>query len=251
MSGSVAACQFEPVVGDVEANLETIETVARSLPTSVDLAAFPELCLTGYHPETAAELAEPLPGERIDTVREIARSTNSWLVVGTPERDGGTVYNSTVVVSPDGLEANYRKRKLWGNEAEQFACGDRPAIVAHPAGRIGLLCCYDLNFPELAVEYAQHNCDLLVVTAAWRSGFLDDWRLMTRARARDSVAYVVGSNHTGEQRGREHVGHSLIAGPDGAIHAEAVQGDTEVTVTVEAALIEQERERNPVHESRD
>lgn len=246
----LAACQFEPTIGDVDANLAAVRELAGDLEAGVALAVFPELSLTGYDLEVVADLAEPIPGPLTDRAVSIAREVDTSLVVGLPERDGDAVYNATAVVSPAGLEGVYRKQYAWGDERDAFDAGEHPVTVETPAGTVGFLCCYDLNFPEAALEYARRGCDVLAVTAAWRTSFLPDWRLLSRARARDGPCYVVASNHTGDQQGRDHAGHSLVAGPDGTIRAEADEHRGTVTGAVSAADLACERERNPVRETR-
>ncbi|WIV66394.1 carbon-nitrogen hydrolase family protein [Natrialbaceae archaeon AArc-T1-2] len=246
----VAACQFEPTIGDVDANLAAVRDLAGDLEAGVALAVFPELSLTGYDLEVVADLAEPIPGPLTDRAVSLAREVDTTLVLGLPERVGDAVYNATAVVSPDGLEGVYRKQYAWGDERDVFDAGEGPVTVETSAGTIGLLCCYDLNFPEAALEYARRGCDVLAVTAAWRTSFLADWRLFSRTRARDGPCYVVASNHTGDQQGRDHAGHSLVAGPDGTVRAEADERQGVVTAAVPADDLECERERNPVRETR-
>jgi predicted amidohydrolase len=246
----LAACQFEPTVGDVDANLDRIEQLAAQLPASTAFAVFPELCVTGYDLDVVPETKTPVPGPVTERVQAIARDTGVDLVVGLPEADGDDVYNALVYVSEAGVEATYRKQQLWGDEAEQFTVGTDPTTVETPVGRVGLLLCYDLNFPELALAYDEADCGLLAVSAAWRQSFDRDWRLLCRARALDQTCYVVASNHVGSQSGRHHAGESLVAGPRGDIVAKTTDGTPTVSATVGSNALEAAREKNPVRRSR-
>ncbi|MFA9428341.1 carbon-nitrogen hydrolase family protein [Natronorubrum sp. A-ect3] len=250
MSDRIAACQFEPVIGDIDANLESIRALGSDLRTDVAFAVFPELCVTGYDLETVADLATSVPGPITNSLAEIAGSIQCLLAVGLPERDGDDLFNTTVVVSGDGVEAAYRKQYPWGAEAEVFSSGEEPTTVETPVGTVGLCCCYDLNFPEVGLEYAQLGCDILAVNAAWRTSYLPDWRLLSRARARDGPFYVVASNHTGDQHGRNHAGHSLVAGPDGRIRSEGDTKNGVVSAPVTVSDLEQAHEQNPVRATR-
>lgn len=251
MTQKVATCQFEPAVGNVEANVEHIAQTADSLPESTEFAVFPELCVTGYDLDVVPEAKMPVPGPVTDELTAVARTSDTDLVVGLPEADGEEVYNSLVYISGEGVEATYRKQQLWDKEAEQFAATDEPVTVETPVGKLGFLTCYDLNFPELALDYAEVECDLLAVSAAWRRAFDRDWRLLCRARALDQTCYVVASNHSGSQSGREHAGESLIAGPRGDLVAKTTAGVSVATAPVEPDAIEVAREKNPVRKSRD
>lgn len=250
VSETLAACQFEPVIGDTDANLDRIQVLASALPSEVSLAIFPELCLTGYDLERVDRLAVPIPGRWTDRVQALATDTEMRIVLGLPERGNAGCYNSTVIVSRSGVEAVYRKQYLWGEETDVFEPGDRPVVVETDVGTAGVLCCYDLNFPEVALDYYRRGCDILLVPAAWRTSFLRDWRLLCRSRARDGPSYVVGANHVGDQRGRKHAGHSLIAGPSGEIVSEADTTHGAVTAALSTAALARERKRNPVRETR-
>lgn len=244
--GTLAAVQFEPTPGAIESNLEAFDESLAGLPAAVDLAVFPEMSVTGYDLDVATAEAEPIPGDLTERLVDLAAAHDTHVAAGVPEQVEGAVYNDLVYVSGSGVEGRYRKRKLWGDEAEVFDASHDPVVVETELGRVGLLVCYDLNFPELALEYADQAVDLIVVASAWRTEFLDDWELLLRARALDTTAYVVGANHTGDQNGREHAGHSMIVAPNGNIIDRA--GSEPATVTGEAtpAAIEEARKRNPV-----
>lgn len=249
----VAACGFEPVVGDADTNRNRIASTIGDLPREVTLAIFPELCVSGYDLDTARELAAPVPGPLTEPLVDVAGEHDISMVVGVPERGGNAgdpVYNSLAYVTPDGVEGVYRKRFLWGEEATVFSVGDEPLVTETPAGTLGYLTCYDLNFPEAALPYARAGCDLLAVSAAWRTAYLDDWRLLARARAFDGTCYVVASNHTGSQRDRDHAGHSLIAGPDGTIVDETRADERAVVTEIAETKLQRARERNPIAETR-
>lgn len=243
----VAACQFEPSVGDVAENRERIAAFAAR--ADADVAVLPELCLTGYDLDTALDAAAPVD-EHAAPLTDVAGDTDTHLVVGLPERDGESVYNAVAYVTPEGVRATYRKRHPWGDEADVFDSGDDAVTVETPAGTMGLLVCYDLNFPERAVEYAREECDVLAVSTAWRASYHDDWALLCRARALDGTCFVVGANHAGDQRGRVHEGGSLVAGPEGAVLDRVADGTAVAAAEVSDGALAAARERNPVFEAR-
>lgn len=246
----VAACQFEPTIGDVDANVDAVDRSLSSLPDTVEIAVFPELAATGYDLDIAEELAAAVPGALTDSIVDTACEHGITIVIGVPERDADALYNTLAVIDADGVKAKYRKQHPWGDESGVFATGDGPTTIDTKAGTLGLALCYDLNFPELALEYARVGCDLLAVSAAWRRSFEADWRLLTRARALDGPYYVAGSNHVGDQDGRIHAGGSLIADPTGTVLSEAKAGHGHAVAPVEADRLETARERNPVRQTR-
>lgn len=243
----IAACQFEPSVGDVAENRERVADLAAR--ADADIAVFPELCLTGYDLDDALDAAAPV-AEHAAPLTDVAAETDTHLVVGLPERDGDAVYNAFAYVTPEGVRGTYRKRKPWGAEADTFDSGDQPMTVETPAGKMGFLVCYDLNFPELGVEYAREACDVLAVSTAWRASYHDDWSLLCRARALDGTCYVVGANHAGEQRGRVHEGCSLVAGPEGTVLDRVEDGPAVAAAAVNDEDLRAARDRNPVLSAR-
>jgi predicted amidohydrolase len=247
--GSIAACQFEPEVGAPRTNYDRIEELVAGLDDGVELAVFPELCVTGYDLDAATELADAVPGALTDRAVGIADRHDLHLVVGVPEREGSTLYNDLVLVDGDGVRATYRKQYLWGEESAVFAAGEGPVTAETPVGTLGLLVCYDLNLPEAALAYARSECDVLAVSAAWRTSYLDDWKLLLRARALDGTCYVVGSNHAGDQRGRSHAGGSRVVGPGGTV-LDAADGDAFAVSATDRDQLETVREQNPVFETR-
>lgn len=248
MTPRVAACQFEPVVDGLDANYERIATLAEQ--ADADLAVFPELCVTGYDLSVARERATPVPGDLTTPLVNIAARTDTELVVGLPERDGDALYNVFVLVDGDGVQATYRKCYPWGDESSAFDTGGGPVVADTRVGRTGFLLCYDLNFPELALAYAERDCDVLAVGAAWRTSFRSDWRLLLRSRALDGPCYAVGANHVGDQRGRDHAAESLVAGPEGEVLVETGKAQDAAVTTVDSAALDAARERNPVRETR-
>lgn len=245
----VAVCEFEPVVGDSAANLDTIRDLAASCPAGTEVAVFPELCLSGYDLDLLPEHAVEVPGRETDRLVDVAAESGVDLVVGVAIEEGPDLYNTLLYVSADGVETTYRKQRPWGDEAECFASSTAATTVETPLGRAGFLLCYDLNFPELAMEYVAGDCDLLFVSAAWRLSFANNWELLARARALDSTTYVVAANHRGSQSGRVHAGGSLIAGPRGDSLATVTDGMRVASCPVREEVLDVARERNPVREA--
>ena len=247
----VAVCQFQPVVGDPEANYQHVDSLLAGLDDAVELAVFPELCVTGYDLDAAAEHAAPVPGPLTDPLGDVAARHDTSLVVGVPERTDDGLYNDLVLVDADGVQAVYRKQYLWGDEASVFDSGDEAVVADTAVGTVGFLVCYDLNFPEVALAYADLDCDVLAVSAAWRTTYRADWRLLLRARALDGPCYAIGANHCGEQSGRQHAGTSLVAGPLGDVHAVAGTEEDAVSAPIDGTELRDARDRTPVRETRE
>ena len=145
---------------------------ADALPDAVaasgaDLVVTAEMSTTGYHIGARThELAEPADGPTAARMSALAGETGVALAYGYPEADGGDVYNSVQLIDASGQRrANYRKTHLFGDlDKAWFTPGDEPVVQADVAGvRVGLLICYDVEFPELVRAHALAGTELLVV----------------------------------------------------------------------------------------
>ena len=160
-----AVVQLAPAVGQVDANLARIATETAALP-GVDLIVFPELVVTGpvRDREIAERLAETIPGPVTERLRQIAAASGSHLIAGLIERDAGSgrLFNSAVLVGPEGIVGRYREVHLAGEDRAWASPGDLglPAFDI-PAGRVGLLIGYDALFPEASRALALDGADII------------------------------------------------------------------------------------------
>jgi len=222
----VGFAQLEPVWGDKEANLSRIAAAVRG--TGADLLVLPELCTTGYQltREDAERLAEPFPGgPTADALAQLARAENVHLVVGVAERDGSRVFNSAVLMGPEGHLATYRKTHLFADEWDAFLPGDSGFTVHEVCGcKVGMMVCFDWLFPEAARTLALKGADLIAHPANLVLPFCQ--RTMP-IRCLENGVFAVTANRVGvERRSPERpelrfTGASLIADPTGAVLCQA------------------------------
>ena len=215
-----ALAQLAPSVGDKGANLRKLEAaVARS---NADLVVAGELYLTGYMARDAfAKLAEPLDGPSVEAVRSIAREHGAHVVFGMAEREEGTdrLFNTSVLVAPDGKVASYRKvyPANFGpfEEGLYFGRGESLTLARTDLGRIGLLICYDAFFPELAKAYALRGADLLAIISASPATSKPFFDRILPARAIENAIPVLYSNLVGTELNIVFQGGTQAIGPRG------------------------------------
>lgn len=203
---------------------ETAALAAQAAAGGAQMLVLPEGHLTGYYrPGFApADLAEvPQALARLGTA---AAEHRLWLIAGThlAEPDG-TLRNSAVVIGPDGREhGRYVKRALFGPwERATFRPGAaRLSFEAHGL-RVGVLICYDVEFPELVRAEAQAGTDLIVVPTALMHPHARIARRMVPVRAMENQLFLAYVNRTGREAPLRYTGRSVIAGPDGAELARA------------------------------
>jgi N-carbamoylputrescine amidase len=225
---TVLACvQMEPKVGDVPGNVgRAVKQIETAAAHGASLVVLPELANTGYVFESRAEafaLAEPVPdGPTTRAWATVARQLNIHLVAGISERDGDRLYNSAVVLGPNGLVGRYRKLHLWGDENLYCEPGNLGLPVFHTAlGRIAAVICYDGWFPEVYRLLALKGADLICMPTNWvpMPHQPDDAPAMANtlamASAHSNGIGIACANRIGTERGQLFIGQSLIVGPQG------------------------------------
>src|SRR4051794_19600857 len=226
----VACCQLAPEFGALDANRAlAARAVEDAAARGAQLIVLPELVSSGYvfrDADEARSLAEPADGPTVTGWVELARRLGVVIAGGFCEVDDeGVLRNSAALVDPDGVRAVYRKAHLWDAESDVFTPGDDlPPVVDTHAGRIGLMVCYDIEFPEWVRLAALAGAQLLVSPANWPASSIlpgEDPGEALRARANACVnrMWVAVCDRTGPERGVEWVGGSLIADPDGRVAA--------------------------------
>ncbi|MFF9351135.1 carbon-nitrogen hydrolase family protein [Streptomyces sp. NPDC014734] len=236
--------------GRVDENIEALDGAARRADEAgARLLVCPELFLTGYAiGADVARLAEPADGPSAEAVAAIAARHGLAILYGYPERAGERIFNAARLVGPDGAElANYRKTHLFGDfEQKWFTPGEQPVVRAELDGvRIGILICYDVEFPENVRAHALAGTDLLLVPTALMHPFPFVAESLVPVRAFENQMYVAYTNRTGPEGPFEFVGLSCLAGPDGAVRARAGRGEELIVGEVDPALLNTSREANP------
>ena len=236
--------------GSVAENLKVLDAAAgRAAAAGALLLAAPEMFLTGYAiGDDIGRLAEPADGESADVIADIAGRHGLAIAYGYPERDGETVFNSAQMISAEGIRlANYRKTHLFGCfERDHFTPGEQPVIQADLGGlTVGLMICYDVEFPENVRAHALAGTDLLVVPTAQMHPFQFVAESMIPVRAFENQMYVAYVNRVGREGEFDFVGLSALAGPDGVARARAGRGEELVFADADPAFLAASREANP------
>ncbi|MFF0553241.1 carbon-nitrogen hydrolase family protein [Streptomyces sp. NPDC004311] len=246
-----ALLQSSGRLGDVAENLKALDEAAeRAAQGGAGLLVTSEMFLTGYALDLDAVpgYAEPRDGDSARAIADIARRHGLAVLYGYPERDGETVYNSAQLIGRDGSSlANYRKTHLFGCfEQDAFTPGDTPVVQAElDSIRIGIMICYDVEFPENVRSHALAGTDLLLVPTAQMHPFQFVAEHVVPVRAFENQMYVAYVNRTGPEGEFEFVGLSCLASPDGTTRTRAGRGEEMVFGEVDPALLGASRENNP------
>jgi 5-aminopentanamidase len=248
----LAIFQMAARAGNVPANLAAIEGAARQAAGGgADILLAPELAITGYGAgEALGRLAEPLDGPTIGRLAAVAAGHGLALVTGFAERAGEAVYNSAVLLRPEGGRAIYRKCQLYGDyEKHLFAPGPTaPDIIDLGNLKVGLLVCFDVEFPEYVRRLAARGAELILVPTALPASEHAAF-IATRivpVRAFENQVFVAYANHVGRDEAFAYAGLSCICAPDGSDLARAgADGETVLFADIAPDRFEQCRLDNP------
>ncbi|MGW7439673.1 carbon-nitrogen hydrolase family protein [Streptomyces sp. NPDC054849] len=246
-----ALLQSSGVLGDTAENLKALdEAAARAAQSGAGLLVTSEMFLTGYalDLQDIPALAEPADGPSARAIGEISRRHGVAVLYGYPERAGDAVFNAAQLIGPDGEAlANYRKTHLFGCfEQDAFTPGDTPVVQADLGGlRIGIMICYDVEFPENVRAHALAGTDLLLVPTAQMHPFQFVAEQLVPVRAFENQMYIAYVNRTGPEGEFEFVGLSCLASPDGATRTRAGRGEELVFGEADPELLAASRENNP------
>ena len=246
----VALLQGPAETPDPQAGLAAVaDAAARAAAAGARLLVTPEMSLTGYAigADRVAALAEPVPGPLTDRVAAIAAEHGLAIAVGLPVRTPAGVANTVVVVDSDGsLLAGYAKAHLYGDvDRDAFVPGDVGVVQFRLDGVVvGLLVCYDVEFPEAVRAHALAGTELLVVPTGLMDPYGHVGTVLVPARAYESQVFVAYTNRTGAEGEFVYCGASCVIAPDGTELARAGRGEELLVADVDPAVLTASRRVN-------
>jgi len=258
----LAVFQGETVKGGVPDRLKAdqldlmAETAERAAAKGARLLVMPEMILSGYHigREAVAENAEAMDGPSARRAAKIAESQGTALLYGYPERgEDGSIYNAAILIDRDGrILANHRKNHLFGDiDQNAFSPGDQSVTLALLDGvKIGILICYDVEFPETTRLLALEGADIIAVPTALMAPYDFIAKTLVPARAYENQAFLAYANRSGAEKDLTYLGQSCIIGPDGAELARAGREEALLVAELEPERLKASRAINTYLEDR-
>lgn len=228
--------QFEPILGDKLANLRTMENIMKqAAKEEADLVLFPELCLTGYFIQDLDEdVAEPIDGESVQYMKSLCKRYDmhtvfSWAELG----ENGKVYNSACLINDLGQVAgNYRKIHLYDREKEIFVPGDSYHVFDTKLGRIGIMICYELDFPEVARILNLKQADVILIPTNNFYPYEKYQETYLKSRSMENEIPVVICNRTGQEQDLKYFGESAAYDAHGNLLVKLDEKDRTETVKI-------------------
>jgi deaminated glutathione amidase len=245
---------------DPAANLELVaDNTARAARRGAQLVLFPEATMRCFG-LPLREVAEPVDGPWAKGLRDIADHHTLVIIAGMfSPSDDGRVRNTLRAVGR-GVDAHYDKIHLFDafgfSESETVAPGSEPVIIEVAGVPVGLTTCYDVRFPGLYTALADRGADVICLGASWGAGpgKVDQWRLLTRARALDSTTYLIAAGQADPRSidvsvrssAPTGIGYSTAISPYGATLAELEAEPGLLLVDLDLELIREARASLPV-----
>ncbi|MGP4079151.1 carbon-nitrogen hydrolase family protein [Pseudalkalibacillus sp. R45] len=222
----IAIGQITPETGQKNKNLEKMKRyVEEAVESDARLVVFPELALTGYNcGDDFFQVAEQIPGEATHFFEELASEHGVYIIWGMPERSlNGILYNAAVLVGPEGYIGKWRKNTLPGHATDQagpgafpdrryFKVGEDLPVFDTAIGKIGVLICYDIFFPELARMLTLKGADMIVGISGSPSFEKDIFEPIVKVRAMENTVNFVYTNLVGKEGETEYWGGGCIIG---------------------------------------
>jgi len=227
----ISIVQFAPRLGEVDANIKTIERLLK--PLKSQLIVLPELANSGYRfadvneAKSASETVEE--SAFLAALKYLANEKDAYIVTGFCELDGNDLYNSSVLIGPNGVIGVYRKLHLFWDEKSIFKKGNmRLPVFDTSIGKVGMLVCFDWMFPEawrsLALKGAQIIAHPSNLVLPYCQSVIPSCALVNRY-------FVATSNRIGTEKDLTFTGQSILASPTGETLLRASDNNEEILTT--------------------
>ncbi|MTC43259.1 nitrilase-related carbon-nitrogen hydrolase [Providencia sp. wls1921] len=226
----VALAQFDSELGNKTGNLQRMAQLCeQAVSQGAKLICFPELATTGYRGDLLStqlwDLSDFDGSETYRMFSQLASRLDITIVAGFAERGSrlGEVYNSVGVWNPgcENISGVFRKVHAFGIEKQWFKNGDTFPVFDTPIGKIGVMICYDMGFPEVARILTLQGAELLIAPSAWCIQDRDMWDINTACRALENGTHLLAVNRWGHEEDLHLFGGSKIMGPRGQVLCEA------------------------------
>lgn len=223
--------QYHPELGNIDKNIKRLDSLMDEAKAA-DLIVLPELVSTGYNfsnRDEAMACAEDLKSSRfLEFLNAKAKQHNSFIVAGINEKIGYKLFNTTVLLGPNGYVGKYQKIHLFMNEKDIFETGAAGLPVFDLGfANVAMLICFDYYFPEIwrilgmkGADIVCHPSNLLTQNA----------HKTVPAQAFMNKYFIITSNRIGTERELTFNGTSFISDPKGDVLIKASEDREEVTI---------------------
>lgn len=233
---NLTIAQFQPELGNKRKNLEEMKRMMKEAKRqNSQVILFPELCLTGYFiGDQLHEIAETLEGESIQELQKACEELGLHAVVSFPERnENGGVHISAALLDDTGkMIGVYRKTHLFDSEKTIFERGNEFPVFETKLGRMGIMICYDLEFPEISRILRLNNAQVILAPTANMSPYQDYQMTYMKSRAMENEVPIALANRIGMEEGTHFFGESTVVDAHGNVLMKMGEESELETVTI-------------------
>lgn len=247
-----AAIQFTVKQGDVDENFNHVRiTLEKAAEKGVQLAVLPEMWSSGFSYKNLNELAKRT-AVIVQELCELSRKLEMVIVGSQPEPNEDKVFNTIHLIDKGNIIGKYRKLHLFSllGEDRAFDSGDNYLLAETSIGKIGVIICYDLRFPELSRRLAIEGAQVICVPAQWPKPRQEHWRTLLRARAIENQLFIVACNSCGLVGKLDLFGMSMIINPKGEIISEAGEEECIISGILDMDMMNEWRAQIPCFNDR-
>lgn len=245
--------QFDVQKGNIKANLETIEHGIEALSENrIRLAVLPEMFSCSFDNNHLPDHAQNTD-EILKRLSAVAKKHEMAIAGSLPVAKNNHIYNTMVFIDRDGrVRGAYEKLHLFRLTREDrfYTAGSRICVMDTSLGRVGMMICYDLRFPEQARAMAVDNAELMLVSAQWPKTRVRHWKALLTARAIENQCYVIAANRIGREDELVFPGCSMIIDPWGNTAVQCDEHQVMAWGEIDMAKIGQARKTIPCMDDR-
>lgn len=244
MTEIVVACGQQRIVRDVETNKsKALSLVKRAIQVNARIVVLPEASNTGLFPENYENVGSA--EEELDAILKLSGRRDILVIAGVVEREGGKLYNSVCLVHRGEIVGKYRKILPFPltDERKHFTPGNELKVFETPYGRIGVLVCYEVRFPEMARKLVKMGAEILVIPAEFPAKRIEHWKTLIRARAIENQVFVLATNCVDPEK--NYIGQSAIIDPYGNVLNEAGDLQELIFARIDLSKVEECRRKYP------
>ncbi len=244
---TAALIQMEIRKGEPGLNLaKALTLLETAINEGAQLAVLPEMWLTDFVLKDP-QLHLPWTAKALAHLQGMTKESDMVIVAGSMmEEEEGRIYNTSYVIAEGETVGKYRKVYLFEpmGELRIFSPGNKTLVVDTTLGKLGVVICYDLRFPEFIRPLPFQGVEILCVPAQWPVQRIAHWEILLKARAVENQFFVLGCNRWGQAGSYNFPGHSIILDPLGGVLASVHKEDIAVA-TLEKSVMEEYRSQIP------
>lgn len=236
----IAIWQTSASLRDPDGGSRLAARAAEAAAAGATVLVVPECFTSGYHIPDIATVAQPADGPWAAAIAQVARECGIAIAYGSPEASPDGVLNVARLVDAAGeLVAETVKTHLYGDiDRSMFVPGrSLSPIVEFDGLKVGMLICYDVEFPETVRSLALAGADVVLVPTALMAPEESIAKVVVPTRALENQVVVAYANRVGQEQELTYVGLSCVVGPDGVDLARAGSGDELVLAEIDPAAL--------------